>query len=195
MFVLFDLDDTLLLTSPREDAFFAAAFAEVLGRSLSTTDWAALGASTDHAILTALGIGPAAIEAIARAHERRWQRALLADPPPPRPGALAALHALRAAGVPHGVATGGFARVARRKLAVLGSDVALLATSESGEDRAALLAYAAAQLPGRDGAYLGDGSWDHEAALACGRRFSPVGNRAGIDGPEDLRLALSMVWP
>ncbi|MEM1417150.1 MAG: haloacid dehalogenase-like hydrolase, partial [Myxococcota bacterium] len=140
MFVLFDLDDTLLMTGEREDRFFGEAFREVLGRELPTTDWDALGASTDHAILRALDVEAEAVEPIARAHEARWTRALAVQPPPARAGARSALRRLGALGIPTGVATGGFARISRRKLATLGSAAPpLLATSESGATRADLL--------------------------------------------------------
>ncbi|MEO0325452.1 MAG: HAD family hydrolase, partial [Myxococcota bacterium] len=160
MFVLFDLDDTLLMTGEREDRFFGEAFRDVLGRELPTTDWEVLGASTDHGILRALGVGDAAIERVADAHEARWRKALAASPPKPRQGATDALLRVEGLGMPTGVATGGFARVARRKLASLGvSAPPLLATSESGSTRTALLRHAMREL-GPEGVYVGDGPWD-----------------------------------
>lgn len=177
MDVLFDIDGTLVCTYPIEDEFYDQAL-RTIGLSLPTTDYQALGASTDISILRVLAQRewqraprPDEIDQVREIHTRLWAERLEREPIRVVTGARAALTELRERGVRFAAATGGFRATATQKLLAAGLDIEIAAAAEDGRDRPELLAHAAGETAP---VYVGDGLWDADAAAHNGLRFIAV---------------------
>ncbi len=177
MDVLFDIDGTLVQTYPHEDEFYDAAL-QTIGLSLPTTDYHALGASTDVSILRVLaqrawGRDPTVdeIDRVREVHTTSWREHLDAHALECVAGAREVLDTLRDQGVRFAAATGGFRQTAQTKLRAAKLPIEIAGAAEDGRGRTELLAHAAG---GRTPMYIGDGKWDLEAATANGFAFVGV---------------------
>lgn len=200
MDVLFDIDGTLVRTYPREDEFYDAAL-QTIGLSLPTTDYLALGASTDVSILRVLAQRawerePTVdeIERVREEHTRAWRHHLDAHSLECVPGAHEILNELRERGVRFAAATGGFRQTAQTKLRAAKLSIEIAGAAEDGRGRTALLAHAAG---GQTPMYIGDGKWDLEAATANGFAFVGVATDpethhfgSGVSVISDLRRVI-----
>ena len=189
--VIFDIDGTLCLTSEVDDACWCQAAREVLGVESMTTDWGAYPHSTDEAIASALirthqGGEPTRtlldhlrdrfVELLQEAHE--------VDPGLFRetPGAAEVVRALRSGGHSVAIATGGWERSARFKLACAGIPAADLpaAFADDAHPREEIITIALGRVAemsassppaGTKPVYVGDGIWDFRAAEKLGAGF------------------------
>ena len=175
--VLFDIDGTLVRSYPHEDELYDRALQSV-GLALPTTDYHALGASTDVSILRVLAQRAwkrdptdAEIEQVRSVHTRGWESRLERSGIEVMPGARDVLSELRARGARFAAATGGFRVTATTKLAAAALSIEVVAAAEDGLDRPELLARAAGDARP---VYVGDGLWDAAAAASNGLDFIGV---------------------
>ena len=189
--VIFDIDGTLCRTSGVDDACWCRAAREVLGVESMTTDWGAYPHSTDEAIACALireyrRIEPTRalldrlrdrfVELLRESHE--------ADPGLFRetPGAAQVIPGLLSRGHPVAIATGGWERSARFKLACAGIPTADVpaAFADDAHPREEIISIAMRRLEEAGGheqsrrgqaVYVGDGVWDLRAAERLGIGF------------------------
>jgi len=193
--VLLDIDGTLVRTYPIEDEFYDRALGTV-GLSLPTTDYEALGASTDVSILRVLARRawqrdptPEEIGRVREEHTRAWVEQIRRHGIEPVAGARGVVLELRKRGLRFAAATGGFRVTAAHKLAAAGLDIEIAAAAEDGHDRPELLAHAAGTASLAAPAapslrsplaeterptYVGDGLWDAAAAEHNGLAFIGV---------------------
>jgi len=103
------------------------------------------------------------------------------------PGAKETLSDLRTAGMPFGVATGGWARTARLKLEHAGIDAPeFLSSSDDAVSRTGIMKHCLGKIGAghRRAVYFGDAPWDHKATAELGWDFIGVGKR--LEGRCDV---------
>jgi len=191
--VIFDIDGTLTATSAVDEQCFVKALHEVWGVRDVEPDWSLYPHCTDrgiagHVFRQAFGrrVKAAEVAALRERFVSLLQQALGADATcfRPTPGADGALAALGIEGCPVGIATGGFRRSARLKLAAAGLDVRgiPIASSEDGLARESIVRRAVSRVEAAwDGdargevVSLGDGVWDVRTARNLGVPFVGIG--------------------
>jgi phosphoglycolate phosphatase-like HAD superfamily hydrolase len=200
--VIFDVDGTLCDTNEIDEECFLTAASEALGVERRRLDWQYCPDTTDAGILRWLWQGqldrlPTQSEVAAvrdrfvalleeqLAHEP-WRFAAI-------PGAAELLAGTGSARWDAVIATGGWSRSARLKLAAAGlPGENLLASSDDSVDRLEIFRLAhqrAVERRGRDYArtvLVGDGAWDVRVAASLGWSFTGVANG---ERAESLRRA------
>lgn len=194
---VFDIDGTLTELSPESDVCFVRAIKSLAGSTDLSENWREYTHVSDSGILDAIfrkhvGRPPTAEED--RTIQERYAAALAADgvETRPLPGALAFFEMLRMDDEWNvAIATGNWLCAARWKLERAGfaHEGLAMATANDAMARADILRTAVERAGlGDDEAnrpvYLGDGTWDREAAKEAGIPFIAVGN----DVENDLRL-------
>ena len=196
LLVVFDIDGTLCDTEAVDEDCFVRACAGVFGVVPQAVDWELAPHVTDSSISDwwcrqTLGRAPTAAEttAVVDRFLASLEQALAQAPERfrPVPGAPALLRRIHTLGWRTGVATGGWGRSARLKLAAAGlPEVALLACSDDASDRVEIFrlaqqrALADAAGPVARTVLVGDGAWDVRVAGSLGWSFVGVaeGRRA-----------------
>jgi phosphoglycolate phosphatase-like HAD superfamily hydrolase len=204
--ILFDVDGTLVDSSPFEDALYRAAVREVLGPVGIHDSWLAYRDVTDSGILRQVmaenGLGAdAALEAAVRARFGELvERRLATEPCRPLPGAVAAVRALQAdPAVSVGFATGGWGHTAAMKLDCAGFEVdpTALASADDHPARVDIMTTCLARVaPGAERAvYVGDGAWDLAACRELGWGFVAVGTALAGTAAVCIRDFEDAGWP
>jgi beta-phosphoglucomutase-like phosphatase (HAD superfamily) len=188
MLAVFDNDGTICDTQEVEGRCFARAIAEVIGRSLPTTDWSAYEETTCAAIARELLAGDRAARTTEAAIERAFVRLLVAERPSfpgdfcPLRGAISFIQRLKADRIcAVAIATGCFAASARFKLQCCGItlDDYPHATSSDTSRRSDIIRLSAARA-GFDLSsviYFGDAPWDVRASHVLGIPMIGIGRR------------------
>lgn len=181
--VVFDVDGTLVDSREVDGSCFGDALRQALGLELHAASWDTFERVSDEGILrqsfrSAHGRDPQPDE-IALAKERFEQ--LLAPrcrELQPIPGAVQTIERMRDA-CSVAIATGGWRAGSAMKLAAVGLDLDSLphACAEDGPSREDILRTAIGRAAGsfEQIVYVGDGPWDHRAALRVGTAFIGVG--------------------
>ena len=192
-FIVFDLDQTLILGQEKDWELWLLSCGEALGIDIARDqDWASYPIHTDIGLFEGISQrqrGRGVTEAERKTYERalfaRFD-ALLADEPGlfvPVDGAVEMLAQLAR---PAGIATGNLHRATVRKLISSGLDRFGLpcACSDDGADRPALVRLCLQRLgwkPGQRAISVGDGEWDVAAARALGIAFVGIAQSAERD--------------
>ncbi len=189
--LVFDLDGTLVQSVAFDDLLYREAVSEVLGRSDFDGNWETYTHVTDSGLLTEIlsrleiPFQPAILSAVRELFRHKVEAHLKSVARcDPLPGARETIEVLRGAGVPFGIATGGWAPTARMKLTRAGLDpVEVLVSSDHSPSRTEIMQRCLHQLGvgGRPVVYLGDGPWDLEATRSLGWKFIGVGPRLAGD--------------
>ncbi len=200
-FYILDIDGTLLPTAAADNRCYWAAVCDVFGVDGQAPALDGFSDVTDIGILhqwcrerfdrAALAFE---VEAVQLRFLERLRREAEARPQDFRPhrGVRRWLRARRAAGdAAIALATGGWSRTARFKLAVSGLDrfELPLASCDDGVERTTIMRHALRRLAGAEQpaaeavCYVGDGVWDVHSTRALGWRFIGIGK-----GPAAERL-------
>ena len=203
-FYILDIDGTLLPTAAVDNRCYWAALGDVFGARGRPPALDGFTNVTDIGILHQWCLGrfgrlalAAEVEAVQLRFLARLRREAEERPADFRPhrGVRRWLAARRAAGDARvALATGGWSRTARFKLAVSGLDAfdLPLASCDDGVERTTIMRHALRRLAGADAmaagevCYVGDGIWDFHSTRALGWRFIGIGR--GEDA-ERLRAA------
>ena len=200
--VIFDVDGTLVDSNVVDGEAFSAAIQEYYGIEEIDTTWSDYEYSTDSGILREiveahLGRQPTPGE-VAEIQDR-FVELLSARTIRPLVGAKDMIGELkRRKGYHLAIATGGWRVSALLKLRATGIWFDMpLASADDHVERAEIVRKAAARAEKdygvgeyRSVTYVGDGEWDHRAAMAHGYRFVGVG-----DNPRMLMLAGGQAVP
>jgi phosphoglycolate phosphatase-like HAD superfamily hydrolase len=196
--VMLDIDGTLTQTCSIDSECYVRAVREVGGFRAISTEWTAYRHASDTGILaeiyeTQLGRAPSGEElaGIQKRFAELLEEAVEAslDAFAPIPGATEFLAWLRNSGHAIALASGGWERTARLKLATAGLDVrdfpaAFADDAHARTDIMEIAKRRACEFYGRRDldrvVYLGDGVWDVKASAALGYQFVGIGsgNRA-----------------
>ena len=179
---VFDIDGTLTDTTAVDNACFLRAVSEVLGVEVSRVDWSTAPHVTDSALLVWLagqhGKLPVSDRTANLMVDRflellETERLRSADRFRPVAGASQLVAALAHAGWSCALATGGWERSARLKLAAAGldADALVMASSNDASTRIEIMQIAAVRAQGNGAAFtrivsIGDAVWDIHAAAA-----------------------------
>jgi phosphoglycolate phosphatase-like HAD superfamily hydrolase len=205
--VVFDVDGTLTDSVEVDAECYIAALGEALGLHLDSTDWSRFADCSDAGIAADLfavargrRIEPDELTAFHDCFVERLQRALVRTPCAEIAGAAELLRQLHAdARFELCIATGGWERSARMKLAAAGIDVAgvALASSNDARNRGDIVREAvrrAIRLSAGEAfstcVSVGDGAWDAKTAAALGIPFIGVARRAPGARLRDLGATL-----
>ena len=177
---VFDIDGTLTDTNAVDDACFLRAVSEALGVEAARVDWSTAPHVTDAALLLWLATQHGRLplsDRTANAVMDRFlellesERVRSAAQFRPVPGAGQLFAALASAGWSCALATGGWERSARLKLAAAGLDTSTLALASSSDasTRVEIMQIAAIRAQGNGAAFtrivsIGDAVWDVRAA-------------------------------
>lgn len=188
LLVLLDIDGTLIRSTDHDNAALAAAWAETHGHAVDT-DWSRYRTSTDRGIAREIladrlrrPAGTAEIDAIEQAVLRHYPDHLALEQVPGAARLVSTLRALPGVGV--ALASGSFARTARRKLqaARLHVDQVPAAFSDAHDERTGIIDAASRHAAREHGindfeirVYVGDGIWDVAAARALDIGFVGIG--------------------
>ncbi|MCP5143285.1 MAG: HAD family hydrolase [Gammaproteobacteria bacterium] len=185
--LLFDLDGTLVRSVEFDHGLYLEAITEVLGHSDYDADWSTYTHVTDTGLLTELlerlGIKDTSpIISAVRALFCAKVEAYLSSGGccDAMPGARETLSALTAAGIPFGIATGGWGPTARMKLQSAGFEIpTAISSSDDAISRVDIMRHCLQQLGAIDSqaVYFGDAHWDIRATSELGWRFVGVGTR------------------
>lgn len=197
--IIFDVDGTLVRSTGVDTRCYAKAVSEKLGTRISA-NWGDYRESTDAGILSELfdrhGIPLCRRPSVARAVRRRFiellSEAFDSDPACCRQvaGAGALLHRLRElTDLRVAIATGGWSTSARLKLnqAGISIDGIPFSSSDDADKRQRILHLALEKSSAEVGfkfsgvTYVGDGTWDVEAAAALGFKFVGMACESGTD--------------
>ncbi|MCP4644403.1 MAG: HAD family hydrolase [bacterium] len=185
--VVFDIDGTLTATCDCDADCYAAAFADVFGIPLPTTDWHVYEHVTDTGVMEEVLMkhrgtspSPEEIDLFERTFEAKLRAEYAANPGAfgEVPGAKALLDDLaQREGFQVALATGGMRRSAQYKLSVAGIDAQRLPGGYANDSisREGIARHAIAAASNGNGAddvvYVGDGAWDARTSAALGMRF------------------------
>ncbi|MEM7704811.1 MAG: HAD family hydrolase [Pseudomonadota bacterium] len=184
---IFDLDGTLVQSVEFDDVLYQEAVSEVVGTRNFDTDWESYRHVTDSGLLTEL-LARLGLEANLRVISE--VRTLFTSKIRSHlesggecqavPGAIDAIGTLRQAGVPYGVATGGWGSTARLKLKFAGFDVPrFISSGDDSSSRTGIMRHCLRQIGGKgeQAVYFGDAVWDVKATQELGWRFVGIGDR------------------
>lgn len=187
IYVIFDVDGTLVDTEAFEGDLYWKAIREVLGDVKIRPDWRQYEHVTDSGILRDV-CGDNDVEYSGFSHAVRLRFGeLVAEHVgerarcPPITGALSFWNALRGnPDVEIGIATGGWGHTARMKLDAAGYAYPGVAfgSSDNGHERVSIMRHCRQQISAATPTvYIGDGEWDVMASKQLGWRFIGVGER------------------
>jgi len=190
--ILFDVDGTLTATNAPDAKCYAAAFANVFGFPLPTTDWDVYLHSTDSGIIHEVmenTKGRKASQEELDAFEQSFvseleqEFAALPEAFQEIPGAGALLDAIAARpDMNAGIASGGMRASASYKLSRCGVDATGLPSAFANDSitREGIIQCAIARADGLydDIVYVGDGPWDAKTSAALGLRFIGISGDA-----------------
>ena len=198
---VFDIDGTLTETAAVDNACFLRAVSEVLGVPVAHVDWSTAPHVTDSALLVWLatqhGNLPVSDRTTSLVIDRflellEAERLRAADRFRPVAGAGQLFAALAHAGWSCALATGGWERSARMKLAAAGLDAdgLALASSNDATRRIEIMQIAVARAQGNDAVFtrivsIGDAVWDVHAAAALQWPFIGVAVGAAMTTLRD----------
>lgn len=187
--VIFDIDGTLLKSEHLDEKYFVMALRDVLGDVTLMERWSHYTKVTDNGIIAEIlehngrPCSTAIIDAVRERFTAYLENYFAGNGTcKPVPGARAFFwHLISRHEYTVGIATGGWEKTARMKLARAEFDIGAvqLSSSADSDDRTEIMLHCLDRLQGpfSNTVYIGDGLWDKRASEKLGWQFIGIGQK------------------